>query len=92
MAKSIIQDTKECYVTKSRDGLHEHHIFAGSNRKNSERYGLKVYLIPLYHTGPLGVHSGNKGLNSELKQLAQRKFEEIHGHDKFMQVFRKNYL
>lgn len=38
-----------------------------------------------------GVHF-NKELDRKLKVLAQERFEEMHGHDKFMQIFRKNYL
>lgn len=92
MTNSIIQDKKECYVTHRKDGLHLHHIIYGSNRKNSDKYGLVVWLHYEYHTGKFGVHSGNKKLDLELKQLAQRKFEERYGHEKFMEVFKRNYL
>ena len=92
MAKSIIQDKKECYVTHTTQGLHLHHCIYGANRKNSDKYGLVVWLHYEFHTGKYGVHNGNKELDSELKELAQRKFEEIYGHDKFMEIFKKNYI
>lgn len=58
----------------------------------SEKYGCWVYLRYDWHNGAsYGVHF-NKELDRKLKALAQERFEEIHGHDKFMQVFRKNYL
>lgn len=38
-----------------------------------------------------GVHF-NKELDTRLKHEAQAAFEKIHGHQKFMDVFGKNYL
>ena len=37
MSRSIIQNKKQCYITKSTTNLHKHHIFEGTaNRKFSE--------------------------------------------------------
>ena len=48
--KSIIQDTKECFLTQRRNNLHSHHIFHGSyKRKMSEKYGLKIWLTAELH-------------------------------------------
>lgn len=75
------------------DGLQKHHIVYGTaNRKKSDKYGLTVWLIPEYHTGQYGVHGGNKALDLELKQLAQREFEKVYSHDEWMIVFGRNYL
>lgn len=73
--------------------LHTHEVFGGTaNRKKSIEYGLYVDMCPKHHNiAPTGVHF-NKALDRELKKIAQRKFEEIHGHQKFMNVFHKNYL
>lgn len=38
-----------------------------------------------------GVHF-NRGLDMRIKQDMQRAFEKLYGHEKFMQVFGKNYL
>ena len=38
-----------------------------------------------------GVHF-NRELDMRIKQDMQRAFEAKHGHDKFMEVFGKNYL
>lgn len=91
--KSIIQNDKRCYVSGSETNLHKHHIFQGTaNRKKSEQYGLWVWLRADWHNmSSYGVHF-NKKLDTELKQLAQRKFEEKYDHDTFMDVFKKNYL
>lgn len=36
MADSILQAGRVCYLTGSTQGLHKHHIYAGSRRKASE--------------------------------------------------------
>ena len=93
MAKSIMQTEKECYKTRSTLNLHKHHIFGGTaNRKKSEKWGCWVWLQSDYHNASgHGVHS-DKQFNMQLKQECQAKFEERYGHEKFMEVFHKNYL
>ena len=86
-----MQDTKECYVT-GRTDVEEHHCIYGKNHKNADIYGLTVWLVAEYHRGIYGVHNGNTALDTELKQLAQRKFEEVYGHEKWMNEFERNYL
>lgn len=90
--KSIIQSNRECWVCKNPNVV-EHHIFEGTaHRKQSEKYGLKVYLCGRHHNASgEGVHF-NPVLDRTLKQLAQKKFEEIYSHEKFMEVFKRNYL
>lgn len=89
--KSIIQDSRQCYVCGS-PYVEEHHIFFGtSNRKNSEKYGLKVYLCYGHHRGDYGVHH-NQEADTRLKEMAQRKFEETHTREEFMAIFGRNYL
>lgn len=90
--KSILQDEKMCYVCGTTYNIHEHHIIYGSNRKNSEKYGLKCYLCGKHHNlSNEGVHF-NKELDLKLKQMAQKKFEETHSHEEFMRIFGRNYL
>ena len=90
--KSIIQNNKECYVCKTIYNLHSHHIFFGtSNRKQSEKYGMKVWLCQEHHTGNTGVHF-NKDLDLHLKKLAQIQFEAVYGDSEvFRGVFGKSY-
>lgn len=73
--------------------LHTHEVFFGSaNRKKSIQYGLQVKLCPKHHNmSSKGVHF-DKVLDTHLKKFAQTKFEEKYGHEKFMEVFKKNYL
>ena len=91
--KSILQNSKECYLCKTTNNIEEHHCLYGiANRKMSERFGLKVYLCSEHHRGKNGVHGGNKYLDIKLKQLAQSKFEKNHTRDDFIKIFGKNYL
>ena len=91
--KSIIQSDKECYVCGKVTDLHEHHIFFGtSNRKQSEKHGMKVWLCQEHHTGNNGVHF-NKGLDMTLKRTAQVHFEtHIGNREQFREIFGKSYL
>lgn len=92
MAESIVQAEKECWFCGARSGLEEHHIFAGvANRKISEKYGLKVWLCHRHHTGNDGAQY-DRDMNILLKQEAQKAFEQLHGHEMWMQLIRKNYL
>ena len=95
MAKSIIQSKKECYITRSIYNLHKHHIFEGiANRKQSEKYGLWIYLRADWHNlSNYGVHF-NKELDLKLKRMAQRRWQEYYNKTKedFIARYGKNYL
>ncbi|MEF9968410.1 MAG: hypothetical protein RR766_07825, partial [Longicatena sp.] len=87
MTKSILQNEKVCYRTGSTLNLHKHHVFGGAFRNKSEKYGLYIYLRSDWHNmTPYAIHIDKK-FDLIVKQIAQRKFEEIYGHDKFMEVF-----
>lgn len=90
--KSILQTDKACFLSGCTVQLEQHHIFAGPNRKNSDKYGLWVWLRhDLHNEPPMGAHH-NEALNNVLKMLGQMAFERKHSHEKFMQVFGRNYL
>ena len=93
MAKSIIQSEKECYVCGTTQNLHCHHICGGTaNRKWSEKYGLKIWLCQYHHTGQAGIHF-NKDLDTQMKKLAQERFEAVYGQNiSFRDVFGKNFI
>lgn len=91
-ADSIMQNGKECFITGDKNGLHKHHVFQGSRRKASDEWGCWVWLRADWHNlSDYGVHF-NPDLDRRLKQQTQEKFEALYGHDKFMEVFGKNYL
>ena len=92
--KSIIQTEKECYKCKTTYCLEEHHIFGGSNRKISEKYGLKVYLCHYHHNEPPdGVHF-NKEFMQKLHKLGQKAYMKKYNKtiENFIKEFGKNYL
>lgn len=96
---SIIQTDKSyCYLcgkNSNFEPLDEHHVYGGSNRKLSEKYGLKIYL---HHStchifGKNAVHN-NAAVSRELKADVQRKAMEHYGWTvgEFRRIFGKNYL
>lgn len=91
--KSIVQpDGDQCYLCGRKTNLECHHILGGiANRRLSSKFGLTVTLCADCHRGADGAQYA-KDLNRLLKQQAQIAFEEIYGHDKWMETFKKNYL
>lgn len=90
--KSVIQDTKNCFICQSVEAVEDHHIFFGSrNRKKSERYGLKVWLCHNHHRGKISPHF-NIEVDIHLKRIAQKEFEQTHTRVEFMTEFGRNYL
>lgn len=87
-----MQSDKYCYMCHKPDGLHKHHVFGAANRKWSEKYGLWIWLCPTHHNmSDQGIHF-NKALDLEVKQIAQREFEDTYSREDFMRIFGKNYL
>lgn len=106
MAKSVIQAhtdrrNRECFLCRCafpdaelpHDGLDRHHFMHGTaNKRLAEKWGLWGYLCKAHHTdGPEAVHN-NKEKDLFLMQVAQGRFERLYGHEKWMEVFGKNYL
>lgn len=91
--ESILQNERECWLCKRTSNLHCHHIFYGTaNRKNSEKYGFKVWLCGYHHNmSKYGVHF-NKTLDLTIKKVCQAKFEETHSRAEFVRIIGKNYL
>ena len=90
--KSIIQNEKECWVCGKTWCLEEHHCMGGNpNRKNSEKYGLKIWLCLERHRGNTGVHF-NSDLADMVHKHAQTVFEKEHSREEFMTIFGRNYL
>jgi hypothetical protein len=70
-----------------------HEIYFGKNSQISKEYGFQVRLCINHHTGMNGVHGkwGHR-LDGMLKEAAQRKFEETHTRDEFMNIIGRNYI
>lgn len=91
---TVLQSEKACYVCGTTYNLHSHHVLFGtSNRKKSEKYGLKVWLCAYHHNmSNDGVHF-NKALDLRLKKTAQEYFEEHYGsRESFRNEFGRSYL
>lgn len=93
MRASILcnNEIPRCYFCGTPFNLERHHCLFGVNRKKADKYGLWVYLCVEHHRGNSGVHNNHERA-LELQRLAQMRFEEIYGHDRFMAEFKKNYL
>lgn len=97
--ESIIQkDKTHCFICGMNTNLEPldcHHIFPASNRNNSEKYGLKVYI---HHSkchifGENSVHRNAK-VDRALKALAQKRAMKYYGWsiEEFREIFGKNYI
>lgn len=97
--KSIIQEDKThcfiCGMNTNLEPLDCHHIFGAADRKNSEKYGLKVYI---HHSkchifGENSVHR-NTVVDRALKATAQKIAMWRYGWtvEDFRDIFGKNYL
>lgn len=75
-----------CVCGARRTDLHE--VFPGPHRQASKDYGM---VIPLCRTCHERIHK-DRLMRHECQSWAQKKFEDIYGHDKFMEIFKKNYL
>lgn len=87
--KSILQDEKKCFISGAETCLDKHHVFHGPRRKAAEKWGCWIWLRHDIH---MDVHSKDGTIDRMLKRTCQERFEEIHGHEKFMEVFGKSYL
>ena len=105
MSRSIMQNTKECFLCRMRAeeqgyfgpltsyGLEKHHVMHGvANRKIAEKYGLTVFLCEKDHrTGAEAVHKSRE-TDLKLIRAGQRRFEQVYSHREWMKAFGKNYL
>lgn len=92
--KSIIQDEKECFLTKTTQNLDKHHLFFGNpDRQLSEKYGLWVWIEHTHHIkmSPYKTPHNNRELDLKLKIIGQRAFEKAYPELNFIEIFGKNY-
>lgn len=84
------KDKQQCFLCGRYGQLEEHHCLHGtSNRKNAEKYGLKVYICPICHRN---LH--DKGENDVyLIKYAQTYFEaNLGSRNDFRAIFGKSWL
>ena len=93
MKKSILQrNMDECFICRTTQDLHLHHIYEGSRRQISDKHGFVVRLCARHHNmSDDSVHM-NEAMNRRLKRLCQRVYEKTHTREEFMELIHKNYL
>ena len=91
--KSIINNEPYCLICGTPLHLHRHHIFPGSRRQLSEKYGLWVYLCARHHNmSEAGVHNDSE-LDQRLKRHGQRRWEAEFGtREDFIKTFGRSWL
>lgn len=95
MAKSIMVTEKgKCFLCGKSCQTEKHHVFGGGCRKQSEKYGLWVYLCHYCHNEPPdGVHF-NQEKNLSLKAQVQIRAMHVYRWtvEQFRRLFRKSYI
>lgn len=91
---SVFTDNMDCCIFTGSYDIERHHIFGGSNRKLSEKYG---FVVPLrYDLHPNGARVNPKygqAVDTKLKRMAQEYFEANYGsREDFRQLFGRSYL
>lgn len=78
-----------CEICHKYDYLECHHVFAGTRRSKSERYGAKAYVCHACH---MDIHAQPRKY-VWLKANWQRRVCEEQGWttDEFIEIFGKNY-
>ena len=93
---SIIQHNKECYICGCtvEELLSPHHCISGRGRRdNAERLGLKIWLCYRCHKALHDKDNNDADFDLQMKQLAQRTFEEKIGtREEWIKLFWKSYL
>ena len=84
-----MQDEEKCFITGSTVNLDRHHCFHGPRRKAAEKWGCWIWLRSDLHRE---LHDKNKELDRMIERACQERFEELYGHEKFIEVFGKSYL
>ena len=88
---SIISKEGKCFFCGSREKLEIHHVFGGSLRGKSTKYGLYVFLCPKCHSE---LHFGKKSrkMTDKLKSVAQEAFERLYPRELFLKEFHGNFI
>ena len=90
MARVILGTEHECYICAKPYPLERHHLYAGTRRQISERYGACVMLCPEHHRQ--AHHAG--WISTYLKRKGQEALMRREGWtvDNFISEFGRSYL
>lgn len=85
-------DMYHCFYTGYAP-VERHHIFGGSRKEQSEKRGFIIPLRPDLHPNGASAGKDAKAIDTELKQMAQRYYEEHYGtREDFRKEFGKSHL
>ena len=100
--RTIMKTVKgTCFLCGKVCQTQEHHIFGGSNRRMSTKYGMVVDLCPFCHNR---CHEGKNSpkVRYDLHVKGQKTWEDFYGleliadgknpRQEFMKAFGRNYL
>ena len=83
----LTKDLSKCFLCgKPKNDIHE--IYEGARRIPSMKYGC---CIPVCRSCHNHLHN-DYNFALPYKQLCQKKFEELYSKEKFIEVFKRNYL
>ena len=86
--ESSIKSTRECYFCGTTQNLQRHHCMNGAGRDAAEKYGLWVWLCAKHHEE---VHRTFEEREA-LKIIAEKEFLKRYSFEKWMAIFKKNYV
>lgn len=79
-----------CYICGRCGVTEQHHVFGGSNRPKSERYGLVVDLCRGCH---VSVHGGSDSMDELHQEFQLKAMQENNWTIKdFRAIFHKSYI
>ena len=85
-------DAGEYCVVCGSPYVERHHIFPGSSRRASDKFGYIVPLCRFHHTGDKGIHFDPK-MALWWKETAQAHFERhVGSREEFIRNFGRSYL
>lgn len=97
--ESILQEKDgRCYLCmKSGDYrihpvTHKHHVYPGALRKISDENGFTVNLCVKHHEFDAAAVHENQDNMRRIQRDCQRKYEETHSREEFMNLVGRNYL
>ena len=90
---SVFTENMDCCIYTGSYIVERHHIFGGSNRKKSEKYGFVVPIRPDYRPNGVNFNRKNGDIDTKLKTMAQTYYEEhIGSREEFRKEFGKSWL
>ncbi len=88
----LVDDMEHCFVC-GQYYPQIHHVFFGSKRSISDRFGYVIPLCMMHHTGSKYCPHQDRDIDLAYKRFAQRHFESTIGtRNDFIKLFNKSYI